>query len=83
MSGAPPRMAGRDYLRPQTSWDPRGDQLQKLNRVDSKKSKEDVDAEFENSRASVKRFAESVLEAFDFSDEEEKVKREAFPDLFS
>ena len=46
-------------------------------------SKEDVDAEFENSRASVKRFAESVLEAFDFSDEEEKVKREAFPDLFS
>ena len=46
-------------------------------------SKEDIDAEFENSRASVKRFAESVLEAFDFSDEEEKVKREAFPDLFS
>lgn len=46
-------------------------------------SKEDIDAEFENSREKVKRFAESVLEAFDFSDEEEKVKREAFPDLFS
>ncbi len=46
-------------------------------------SKEDIDAEFENSRAKVKRFAESVLEAFDFSDEEEKVKREAFPELFS
>ena len=50
---------------------------------DANASKEDIDAEFENSRAKVKRFAESVLEAFDFSDEEEKVKREAFPDLFS
>ena len=50
---------------------------------DANASKEDIDAEFENSRAKGKRFAESVLEAFDFSDEEEKVKREAFPDLFS
>jgi hypothetical protein len=50
---------------------------------DANASKEDIDKEFENSREKVKRFAESVLEAFDFSDEEEKVKREAFPELFS
>ena len=35
-------------------------------------SKEDVDAEFENSRASVKRFAESVLEAFDLATKKRK-----------
>jgi hypothetical protein len=42
--GDPPNMAPRDYIRPHTSRDQRGDQLKRLNRVYPERSKEDTDA---------------------------------------
>jgi len=49
---------------------------------DANASEEQINAAFESVGACVRKFAESVLEAFAFEDAPEAAKREEFPELF-
>ena len=49
---------------------------------DANASEEQIDAAFDSVGACVRKFAESVLEAFAFEDAAEAAKREEFPELF-
>ena len=49
---------------------------------DANASEEQINAAFESVGACVRKFAESVLEAFAFEDAAEAAKREEFPELF-
>ena len=49
---------------------------------DANASEEQINAAFESVGACVRKFAESVLEAFAFDDDKDAAKREEFPELF-
>ena len=49
---------------------------------DANASEEQINAAFDSVGACVRKFAESVLEAFAFEDAAEAAKREEFPELF-